>query len=80
MVFEKVFICMSFLINWPGRYSHSSVVMPDGSVLVMGGETESSVTDGFSNEVWRSNNGASWSIVTKSAWSKGNMYPELLWP
>ena len=53
--------------GWSGRYGHSSVVMPDGSIVLMGGSDSS----GFMNDVWRStDDGATWTLVNASAgWS-----------
>ncbi len=34
--------------GWPGRHLHTSVVLPDGSIVLMGG-----IYGGFMNEVWR---------------------------
>ncbi|MCX6692528.1 MAG: hypothetical protein NTW33_10920, partial [Methanoregula sp.] len=53
--------------RWSTRVGHTSVVMPDGSIVFMGGY------DGHSlkNDVWRStDNGATWILVNASAgWS-----------
>ena len=47
------------------RYGYTSVVLSDGSVLVMGGESYGS---GFKNDVWKTvNGGASWILVTSNA-------------
>jgi len=53
--------------KWSARASHTSVVMPDGSIVLMGG----SDNGGFKNDVWRSiDNGATWTEVNASAgWS-----------
>ena len=52
---------------WPARYGHSSVAMPDGSIILMGGCYDN--VD--KNDVWRSiDNGATWTQQTASAeWS-----------
>jgi PGF-pre-PGF domain-containing protein len=52
--------------GWSARYSHSSVVMPDGSIILMGG-----MTGVLMNDVWRSpDNGTTWTEITPSAeWS-----------
>ncbi len=48
---------------WSARAFHSSVVMPDSSIVLMGGY------DGaFKNDVWRStDNGATWTQITAQA-------------
>ncbi len=53
--------------EWSGRTYHSSVAMPDGSIVLIGGDDAS----GYKNDVWRStNNGATWTQVSSSAgWS-----------
>ena len=55
--------------GWPERYGHASVVLPDGSIVLMGGD----IADGavFSSDVWRSTDqGATWARVNASAgWS-----------
>jgi PKD repeat protein len=35
--------------GWSARYGHSSVMMPDGSIVLIGGTTN----NGYSNDVWR---------------------------
>ena len=51
--------------GWAGRDSHSSVAMADGSIILMGGWTNSG---GLKNDVWRSlDNGATWSQMNESA-------------
>ncbi|MFA5415133.1 MAG: PKD domain-containing protein, partial [Methanoregula sp.] len=53
--------------GWSARRDHSSVAMPDGSIILMGGWN--GVT--MKNDVWRSTDtGATWSLVNASAgWS-----------
>jgi len=54
---------MNASAGWAGRFSHSSVAMPDGSIVLMGGNRNS-----FLNDVWRStDNGATWTQVNASA-------------
>ena len=52
--------------GWSRRYSHSSMLMPDGSIVLMGGFDWT-----FKNDVWRSTDkGATWTEVNRSAgWS-----------
>jgi PGF-pre-PGF domain-containing protein len=54
--------------GWPGRWGHNSVVMPDGSIVLVGGNSDRT---NLKNDVWRStDNGATWTQVTASAgWS-----------
>ena len=48
--------------EWSARYWHSSVAMPDGSIVLMGGGGSPM------SDVWRStNNGATWTQMTASA-------------
>jgi len=50
--------------GWTARTSHSSVVMPDGSIVLTGGWDSS----GYKNDVWWStNNGTTWAQVNASA-------------
>ena len=57
--------------EWAGRYEHSSVVMPDGSIVLMGGIDEGYT---YMNDVWRSiDNGKTWTEMTPPGgadWSK----------
>ncbi len=52
--------------SWSARYGHTSVVMPDGSIVLMGGNDGSR-----KNDVWRStDNGETWTRMISSAdWS-----------
>ena len=54
--------------GWSARQQHSSVAMPDGSIVLMGGEDSSY---NKKNDVWRStDNGAIWTQMNASAgWS-----------
>ncbi|MDK2912904.1 MAG: hypothetical protein PWR29_1861, partial [Methanolobus sp.] len=53
--------------GWSARYDHSSVVLPDGSIVLIGGAD----SEGLKNDVWRStNNGATWTLINSSSgWS-----------
>ncbi|MCK9593324.1 MAG: PKD domain-containing protein, partial [Methanoregula sp.] len=50
--------------GWSGRFHHTSVTMPDGSIVLMGGN--------YKNDVWRStDDGATWTQMTANAgWSE----------
>ena len=51
--------------NWSARYWHSSVAMPDGSIVLMGGYTSGPT---LYNDTWRStNNGTTWKLMNTSA-------------
>ncbi|MEN6341317.1 MAG: PKD domain-containing protein, partial [Methanospirillum sp.] len=56
--------------SWPARDGHTSVVLPDGSIVLMGGYWGGT----YRNDVWRStDNGATWTQMTASAgWSNRN--------
>ncbi len=66
---EKDIIRYCFFL---GRSDYSSMVLPDGSVLVMGGITSS----GKSNEVFKSTDGGrNWALLTNTAWgTSGGKY------
>ena len=54
------------MYKYIGRHSHSSVVLSDDSVILMGGAEPSGV---FSNQVWKlSNGGFTWTLLTDKAW------------
>jgi uncharacterized delta-60 repeat protein len=65
--FTEPWTQMTASAEWSGRYSHTSVTMPDGSIVMMGGCDSS----GYKNDVWRStDNGVTWTQMTGSAeWS-----------
>ncbi len=49
--------------GWTARGGHSTVVLPDGSIVLMGG-----YDSGYKNDVWRStDNGATWGQMNASA-------------
>ncbi|MCK9593647.1 MAG: PKD domain-containing protein [Methanoregula sp.] len=58
---------MNASAGWSGRYAHSSVVMPDGSIVLMGG------CEGgwYTNDVWRSTDaGVTWTCINaRAGWS-----------
>ena len=56
--------------EWSGRVKHSSVVMPDGSILLVGGLGGGPIK----NDVWRStDNGATWNQITSNAGWPGRL-------
>jgi len=64
--------------RWSGRYGHTSVIMPDGSIVLMGG-----YSDGFfKNDVWRlTNYGVTWTQMTASAgWSARSFQSSIVAP
>jgi PKD repeat protein len=62
---------------WSERNYHTSVVLPDGSIVLMGG-TGSSIN----NDVWRSEDqGASWTELTDSApWTARQLHSSVVLP
>ena len=63
--------------GWSGRYRHTSMAMPDGSIVLMGGWD-----GGYKNDVWRStDNGSTWTQVNPSAeWSARNLHTSMAMP
>ena len=58
---------MNASAGWTGRYFHTSIVMPDGSIVLMGGRN-SQGNGGEMNDTWRStNNGATWTQMNASS-------------
>ena len=54
--------------GWSARYAHTSVVMPDGSIVLMGGLNQKGGVMNYYNDVWRStDDGATWTQQTASA-------------
>jgi len=53
--------------NWSPRYGHTSVVLPDGSIVLMGGTSWNI----YLNDTWRStDNGTTWTLMNgSSGWS-----------
>ncbi len=66
--------------GWPGRYDHSSVVMPDGSIVLTGGIE--SIGGINKNDTWRSaNNGATWTLMNASSgWSERYGHSSVVMP
>jgi len=65
--------------GWSARFSHTSVAMPDGSIVLMGGE-ESGGT--FMNDTWRStDNGATWALMNASSgWTARDSHSSVVMP
>ncbi len=63
--------------GWSARRGLTSVVMPDGSIVLMGGYDGS-----YKNDVWRStDNGATWTLLNASAgWSGRQFHSSVLMP
>jgi PKD repeat protein len=62
---------MNASAGWSGRWGHSSVAMPDGSIVLMGGDDGV----GIKSDVWRStDNGATWTEMNASAGWTGRAY------
>jgi len=64
--------------GWAARTGHSSVVMPDGSIILMGGV----FSGGRTNEVWKStNNGITWmNITNNSGWAARQAHTSVVMP
>ena len=68
---------------WEGRNGHSSVVMPDGSIVLMGGFTWTpTYGNRLLNDVWRSDNGGKqWTQITPgAAWSERSGQSSVVMP
>jgi subtilisin family serine protease len=64
---------------WTGRSSHTTVGMPDGSIILAGGESGPGV---YGNDVWRSaDGGATWTLAALHAgWSARSGQSSLAMP
>jgi PKD repeat protein len=64
--------------GWTERFGQSSVAMPDGSIVLMGGQ----VSGGSKNDTWRStDNGITWTQQTASAgWSARGEHTSVAMP
>ena len=69
---------MNASAGWTARMCHSSVVMPDGSIVLMGG----AINLAYKNDVWRStDNGATWTQMTANAgWSARSNHGSVVMP
>ncbi|MFA5213044.1 MAG: kelch repeat-containing protein, partial [Methanoregula sp.] len=65
--------------GWTRRSGHTSVVMADGTIVLMGGQTSST---NYVNDTWRStNNGAKWTQVNASpGWSARSGHTSVAMP
>ncbi|MDD1700180.1 MAG: PKD domain-containing protein [Methanoregula sp.] len=67
---------MNASAGWSRRYTHSSLVMPDGSIVLMGGFDWD-----FKNDVWRSTDeGATWTEINSSAGWSGRLPTSVVMP
>ena len=66
--------------GWAARTHHTSVVMPDGSIVLMGGTGDNFVGD--TNDMWRStDNGATWRQVSEnSEWAARGSHTSVVIP
>ena len=64
--------------EWSARECHSSITMPDNSIVMMGGSDRV----GWKNDVWRSKDyGATWTQANPNAgWSMGGWHSSVLMP
>jgi hypothetical protein len=61
---------------WSARSGHSSVVLPDGSIVLMGG-----FDSGYRNDVWVSvDGGASWAPLPNPPWSARHCHTSVVLP
>ncbi|MDD5188764.1 MAG: DUF3821 domain-containing protein, partial [Methanoregula sp.] len=69
---------MNASAGWTGRSGHSSVVLPDGSIVLMGGSNST----GRFNDTWRSTTmGATWTLMNASAgWSARSGHISVVMP
>ena len=71
---------MTATAPWTGRYQHTSVALPDGSIVLMGGENFR-LSVRF-NDVWRSTDqGATWTRMTAAApWTARDRHASVALP
>ncbi len=64
--------------GWTGRGYHSSVALPDGSIVLMGGLDD----DGWMlNDIWRSTDGgATWTQLPDAGWSARALHSSVAMP
>lgn len=68
--------------EWPARFAFSSNVLPDGSIVVIGGHGGDPSNYHYLNDVWRStDNGATWQIMTgNGTWQPRNRHSTVVMP
>ncbi len=68
--YAQPWTAMNLSSGWGPRYAHTSVVLPDGSIVLMGGY-DKSIPDGWMNDTWRSvDDGKTWVQMNASpGWS-----------
>ncbi|WP_332448769.1 PKD domain-containing protein [Methanoculleus sp.] len=68
--------CVNASSGWTARSDHAAVAMPDGSIVIMGGDDGSGKKD-----VWRStDNGATWAQLPNAGWSKRKGHSSVAMP
>jgi len=61
---DGAWVEMTASAEWSARNAHTSVVLPDGSIVLIGGQDDG----GLTNDVWRSvDQGATWTQMTDDA-------------
>jgi N-acetylneuraminic acid mutarotase len=79
--FDEPWTQMTTAIEWPARSNHSSVALPDGSIVLMGGYGYD-LAFTYLNDVWRSTDqGATWTQMTAAAeWTARNEHTSVVLP
>jgi hypothetical protein len=64
--------------GWAGRRGHSSVVLPDGSIVLMGGHDQNII---FKNDTWQStDNGTTWTQLADAGWPARSRHTSVVLP
>ncbi|MDD1719583.1 MAG: hypothetical protein LUQ25_05960, partial [Methanoregulaceae archaeon] len=68
---EKSWVRKTAAANWTARSGHASVLLPDGSIVLMGGRHNTGTGTLYFNDTWRSTDaGGTWTCVNASSgWS-----------
>ncbi|CVK31841.1 PKD domain containing protein (fragment) [Methanoculleus bourgensis] len=65
--------------GWSGRAYHTSVAMPDGSIVLMGGEGDD--YSEYLNDIWRSTDGgATWTQLPDARWTGRSCHTSVAMP